>query len=136
MQAVRSPIYTIGRGSCASMAAVLLSAGAAGHRYAFPNCCFMLHLIKAQAQGDHHQRATMEKVFREYEKRIAEIIIRHCRKGMTPEQILNEWGEERELWMFAEEAVNYGLIDTVITPEIYRQDILSTAPEDHGLVRG
>lgn len=126
MQVVRSPIYTIGRGSCASMAAILLAAGAAGHRYAFPNCCFMLHLAKAQAQGDRHQREKMEKVFREYDKRIAEIIIRHCRKNnMTPEQVLGEWDEERELWMFAEEAVSYGLIDQVVTPEIYRQDILS-----------
>lgn len=124
MQIVKSPVYTIGRGTCASMAAILLSAGAAGHRYALPNCCFMLHLSKAQAQGDRRKRERMERVFREYEKRIAEIIIRHCQKNMTPDQVLDEWDEERELWMFAGEAVNYGLIDKVITPEVYTQEIL------------
>lgn len=125
MQALRSPVYTIGRGKCASMAAILLASGAPGHRYAFPNCVAMLHLSWGTAQGTGPLRKKREKYFEECDSRLAEIIIRHCKKeGRTAAEILDEWSDEKEMWMFPSEAREYGLIDTIITPEIYRREIL------------
>lgn len=125
MQAIRSPVYTIGRASCASMAAVLLASGAPGHRYAFPNCVLMLHMGRGgAASGDRKEREVREKNIQEYERRIADIIRRHCGKNQSANDILREWFEESELWMFADKALEYGLIDKIITPEIYREELL------------
>ena len=124
MQSLRSPVYTIGRGTCASMAAILLVSGAPGRRYAFPNCSLMLHMARGAASGDRKEREAREKNLREYEERIADIIRRHCAKSQSTDEILREWFEESELWMFAEKALEYGLIDKVITPEVYREEIV------------
>lgn len=124
MQSIRSPVYTIGRGTCASMAAVLLAAGAAGHRYAFPNCAMMLHLARGESQGTRQERERREKVLQQYEQRVAALIIKHCRKqDQDVEHVLSEWREESELWMFPHAAVTYGLVDKIITPEIFSQEI-------------
>lgn len=120
MQSIRAPVYTIGM-SCASMAAILLSAGRDGHRYAFPHCALMLHMGWGNAQGRGQERKKREKWLDKCDQKLAEIIIKHCKKeGYTAQQILDEWDEERELWMYAEDAREYGLIDHVITPEIYQ----------------
>ncbi len=125
MQSLRSPVYTVGRGNCSSMAAVLLASGMAEHRYAFANCIMMLHLSRGEARGDYRERARMELVLREYEKRVAGVIIKHCGKtDKSPEQILEEWADKNELWMFPEQALEYGLIDKIITPEVFSQEIM------------
>ncbi|MBI2640841.1 MAG: ATP-dependent Clp protease proteolytic subunit [Candidatus Sungbacteria bacterium] len=124
MQCVRAPVFTIGRSMCASMAAVILAAGREGHRYAFPNCTMMLHLGWGGSEGRGKERKKREKWLDACDERLARIIIKHCKKvDLTPQQIIEEWDEERELWMFPEQAIDYGLIDKVVTPEIYRAEL-------------
>lgn len=111
MQAIESDVITVCCGQAASMGAVLLTAGARGKRYAWPYARIMIHqpLIHGQMRGP----ATDIQIQAEEMLRIrgvtSEILARHS--GKTFEQI--EADTERDNFMSAEEAAQYGLIDSV-----------------------
>ncbi len=110
MQYIRSPVSTLCIGQAASMGSLLLCAGAKGKRYATPNSRVMVHQPSGGAQG---QAADIEIQAREIltlRKRLNEIYVRHT--GQTLESI--EGKLERDSYMSAEEARDYGLIDQVV----------------------
>ncbi len=110
MQSVRAPVSTIAVGRAASMATVLLTAGAAGRRYALPHATIHLHQPLGGVQG---QAADIEIAAREILRMrdlMERILMRHTR--LTAEQIARF--TDRDFYMTPEQAVEYGLIDRVL----------------------
>jgi len=110
MQYVKPEVSTICVGFAASMAALLLSAGAKGKRYALPNSRVMIHQPLGGAEG---QASDIEIQAREI-LRLREvtngIIARHT--GKSIEQVAQD--VDRNYWMSAEEAKAYGIVDEII----------------------
>ena len=110
MQYVRSPVSTVCIGQAASMGSLLLCAGAKEKRYALPNARIMVHQPSGGAQG---QAADIEIQAREIlalRHRLNEIYVRHT--GQPIDVI--ERKLERDSFMSAEEARDFGLVDTVV----------------------
>jgi ATP-dependent Clp protease protease subunit len=110
MQFIRSPVSTVCVGQAASMGSLLLSAGAAGKRYALPNSRIMVHQPSGGAQG---QAADIEIQAREIltlRHRLNEIYQKHT--GQTLASI--EAKLERDSYMSAEEARVFGIVDEVV----------------------
>jgi ATP-dependent Clp protease protease subunit len=110
MQYIRSPVSTVCIGQAASMGSLLLCAGAKGKRYALPNSRIMVHQPSGGAQG---QAADIEIQAREILKlrqRLNEIYVKHT--GQPIEAI--EKKLDRDSYMSAEEARDFGLIDHVV----------------------
>ena len=110
MQYIRSPVSTLCIGQAASMGSLLLCAGATGKRFATPNSRIMVHQPSGGAQG---QAADIEIQAREIlllRHRLNEIYVRHT--GQTLEAI--EGKLERDSYMSAEEARDFGLVDQVV----------------------
>ena len=110
MQWVTSPIATICVGLAASMGSVLLAAGANGKRGALPNSRIMLHQPLGGAQGQASDIEIQAKEIMWLKKRLYEILAHHT--GKTVETIEND--ADRDYWLSAEEAKEYGLIDNVL----------------------
>ena len=111
MQLVCSDVATICTGLAASMGAVLLTAGAAGKRSALPHSRVMIHQPLGGAQG---QAADIEITAREILKtrrELYEILSHHS--GVPVKKL--EKDADRDYWLTAAEAKNYGLIDEVLT---------------------
>lgn len=111
MQQIRPDVVTICFGLAASMGAFLLTAGAPGKRMALPNSRIMIHQPLGGAQG---QAIDIEIQAREilYHKRTLNQLLAH-HTGQSLEKI--EADTERDFFMSAAEAKDYGLIDQVIT---------------------
>jgi ATP-dependent Clp protease, protease subunit len=110
MQYIRSPVSTVCIGQAASMGSLLLCAGAKGKRYALPNSRIMVHQPSGGAQG---QAADIEIQAREILKlrqRLNEIYVKHT--GQPIEAI--EKKLDRDSYMSAEEARDFGLVDHVV----------------------
>jgi len=111
MQYVRPEISTVCTGIAASMAAVLLCAGSAGSRIALPHSRVMIHQPLGGAQGQASDIAIVAKQILKIKNELYEIMSKHS--GQPVSKI--EEDSDRDYWMIAEEAKNYGLIDQVIT---------------------
>jgi ATP-dependent Clp protease protease subunit len=110
MQYIRSPVSTVCIGQAASMGSLLLCAGAKAKRYALPNSRIMVHQPSGGAQG---QAADIEIQAREILKlrqRLNEIYVKHT--GQPIEAI--ERKLDRDSYMSAEEARDFGLVDHVV----------------------
>jgi ATP-dependent Clp protease protease subunit len=111
MQFIKPDVSTLCIGQAASAAALLLCAGAAGKRYCLPNSRVMIH----QPLGGYRGQATdIEIHAREtlaVRERLNCIMGKHCQK--SPEQIMRD--TERDNFMSASQAVEYGLIDKILT---------------------
>ena len=110
MQFVSCDVATYCIGQAASMGAVLLAAGAAGKRYALPNARIMIHQPLAGMQGTAEEISIHAKEFKRIKQKLNEILIKHSGQSLT--QI--ERDTDRDRFMSAEEAVEYGLIDKAI----------------------
>ena len=110
MQYVKCDVATICVGMAASMGAFLLSSGAKGKRLALPNAEIMIHQPSAGTQGKVTDMEIDVEHFLKIKQRINKILADNT--GKTPEQIKSD--SERDNWMTAEEAKEYGLIDKVI----------------------
>jgi len=111
MQYLKSDVSTICMGMAASMGAFLLAAGTKGKRYALPNSRIMIHQPSGGAQG---QAADMEIHAREILKtrdRLNQLLAEST--GQTVKKIGKD--SDRDYFMTAEEAVEYGLVDRVIS---------------------
>ena len=110
MQYISSDVATICTGMAASMAAVLLTAGEKGKRTALPHSRVMIHQPMGGAEG---QASDIEIVTREILKlreELYEIIATHS--GNPIERIRKD--SDRDYWMTAQEALEYGMIDEVL----------------------
>ena len=111
MQYIKPDVATICMGQAASMAAVLLAAGASGKRSSLPNARILLHQVMG---GVHGQAADIEihaKEILKVKRQLNEILVKHT--GKTLEQI--EKDTDRDYFMNAVEARDYGIIDEVIS---------------------
>ena len=110
MQFVTCDVATYCIGQAASMGAVLLTAGAAGKRFALPNARIMIHQPLAGMQGTAEDIMIHAKELRRIKDRMNKILIQHT--GHPLEKI--EEDTDRDCFMTAEEAKDYHLIDEVI----------------------
>ncbi len=117
MQFISCPVATYCIGQCASMGAVLLTAGTRGKRFALPNARIMIHQPLAGLEGTAEEIEIHVKELRRIKERINNILIRHT--GHPLEKI--EADTDRDKFMSAEEAQEYGLIDQVIERMPHRQ---------------
>lgn len=113
MQIIKPDVATICVGQAASMGAVLLAGGAKGKRYALPNARMMIHQGSAGFQGTPSDIDIQAKEVLRYKALLNQILSKHT--GQTVEQV--EKDTDRDYYMSAKEACEYGLIDEVIERE-------------------
>ncbi len=110
MQFVKPVVNTYCVGQAASMAAVLLAAGAKGKRYALPHSRIMLHQPWGGTQGTATDINIHAREIIRLKEKIEEILVKHT--GQLMERIKND--TERDYFMSADEALSYGIVDKVI----------------------
>lgn len=110
MQFINSDVSTICTGMAASMAAVLLVAGAEGKRSALPHSRVMIHQPMGGAQGQASDIEITAREIQKYKKELYTIIANHSHN--TYEKV---WADsDRDYWMTSQEALEYGMIDKVL----------------------
>ena len=110
MQYIRSPVSTVCIGMAASMGSLLLTAGAKGKRYALPNARIMVHQPSGGAQGQATDIEIQAREILTLRKRLNDIYVHHT--GQPLEAI--ERTLERDTYMSAQEAMEFGLVDEVV----------------------
>jgi len=113
MQYVKPPVSTICLGFTASMAAVILAAGSKGKRYSLPNAELLLHQVAGGVSGEAVEIEITAKQIVKIKQRINRILAFHTNQPL--ERI--ERDTDRDFYLTAEEAKEYGLIDEIISPE-------------------
>ncbi len=111
IQFMRAPVSTICMGMAASMGAVLLAAGTSGRRSSLPNSRIMIHQPSGGSQGTAADIEIQAKEIIYARERINEILAQHTNQPL--ERITDD--ADRDRFMSPAEAVEYGLIDTIIT---------------------
>ena len=110
MNYVKPDISTICVGLAASMGAVLLSAGTKGKRYALPNAEIMIHQPLGGAQGQASDIKIQADWMMKTKERLSHILAENTGKDLS----IIEQDTDRDNFMYADEAVEYGLIDRVL----------------------
>lgn len=110
MQYIRCPVSTVCIGQAASMGSLLLTAGEKGQRYALPNARIMVHQPSGGAQGQATDIEIQAREILALRQRLNEIYVRHT--GQTIDAI--ERKLERDSYLSAEEARDFGLVDEVV----------------------
>ncbi|NLS96350.1 MAG: ATP-dependent Clp protease proteolytic subunit [Planctomycetaceae bacterium] len=110
MQFITCDVATYCVGQCASMGAVLLTAGAPGKRKALPNSRIMIHQPMAGMEGTAEDIMIHAKEFRKIKDKLNGILIKHTGRSLAE----IEKDTDRDRFMSADEACAYGLIDEVI----------------------
>jgi len=113
MRHVKCPVATTCVGLAASMGTALLAGGTKGKRFAMPNARIMIHQTSGGYRGTMADaRIYLEEMGRMFEKYV-EIISQQT--GRDPDQVRKDC--DRDYWMSAEQAVEYGLVDAIIDPK-------------------
>ena len=123
MNYIKCDVSTICLGECASMGAVLLSAGAKGKRYCLPNSMVLIHQPSGGAQGQQTEIQIVADFMRKTRDRLNNILASNT--GQPLEVI--ERDTERDNYMTVEEAMAYGLVDKVIVDRTTLSDSNSEA---------
>lgn len=110
MQYIKSPVSTICIGMAASMASVLLAAGEPGKRFALPNSEVMIHQVMGGTEGQASDIKIHANHILKTKDRLNKIISTHTGKKAD----IVEKDSDRDYYMSAEEAKNYGIIDKII----------------------
>jgi ATP-dependent Clp protease protease subunit len=110
MQYIRAPVSTVCIGQAASMGSLLLAAGAKDKRFALPNSRIMVHQPSGGAQGQATDIEIQAREILKLRQRLNEIYVKHT--GQPIEAI--ERKLERDTYMSAEEARDFGLVDQVV----------------------
>ncbi len=113
MNHIKPDVSTICVGIAASAAAVLLSSGAKGKRFALPNSEVMIHQVMGGAEGQASDIEIVAKHILKTKERLNKILAKNT--GKTPDQI--EKDSDRDYYMSADEAKKYGVIDEIISPK-------------------
>jgi len=114
MQFIKPDVSTICVGQAASMGAILLAGGTKGKRYSLPNSRIMIHQPISGFQGQASDIDIQAKEILKLRQRLNEILSTHT--GKSEQQIASD--TDRDNFMKASEALEYGLIDTVLTKRI------------------
>lgn len=110
MRHVDAPVHTYAVGVTASMGTVLLASGDAGHRYALPHATVHMHPAGGSAQGYAPDVEIQYKELKRVEDLLHRLLAEHT--GQTVEQIAADF--ERDRFMTAKDAVDYGLVDQIL----------------------
>ena len=110
MNYVSSDIITINTGMAASMGSILLGAGTKGKRYTLPSSRVMLHQVSTGAEGNIQDIRRSIAEGEKYNNKLFGLLGQYTNKD--PEQVMKD--AERDLWLSAEEAVEYGIVDNII----------------------
>lgn len=110
MQHVQPPVHTICLGMAASMGAVLLAAGEAGHRSALPHSKVMIHQVLGGAEGQASDIKIQSDEIQRLKNLLNEILAQHTGKPLAE----IERDTDRDFYLTAEKAVTYGLVDAVV----------------------
>jgi len=110
MQYVKAPIVTMCIGQAASMGAVLLAGGTQGKRYALPHSRILIHQPLGGAQGQATDIDIQAREILRIREEINKIFTKHT--GQSIEKISAD--TERDFYMTAEQALNYGIIDKIV----------------------
>jgi len=110
MQYVKPDVSTICMGQAASAAALLLAAGSKGKRFSLPNTNILIHQPMGGARGQASDVGIQARQILKIKDRLNDIFVKHT--GQPKEKV--EKDTDRDFYMTAEEAKNYGIIDEVI----------------------
>jgi len=122
MQFIRPPVSTLCMGQAASMGSLLLTAGATGHRFALPNARIMVHQPSGGFQGQASDIERHAQDIIKMKRRLNEIYVQHTGRDYD----IIERTLDRDHFMSAQEAKDFGLIDEVIE----KRDETGAADED------
>jgi len=112
MQFIKPDVHTIVMGQACSMGSLLATAGAPGKRVVLPNARHMIHQPSGGARGPATDMLIQVEEILAMKKQLTEIYVRHNSAGKTFEQFSADM--ERDNFMSAEQAVEYGLADRII----------------------
>ena len=113
MQFIRPDVATYVMGQACSMGSLLATAGAKGKRYMLPNARHMIHQPSGGARGQATDMQIQVEEIIKMKKTLTEIYVKHNSRGKTFAQMTADM--ERDKFMSAEEALDYGLIDKILT---------------------
>ncbi len=113
MQFIKPSVSTYVMGQACSMGSLLATAGAKGKRFMLPNARHMIHQPSGGARGQATDMQIQVEEILKMKKSLTDIYVKHNSKGKTFAQFSHDM--ERDKFMSAEEALDYGLIDKIIT---------------------
>ena len=113
MQFIKPDVQTIVMGQACSMGSLLAQAGAAGKRKMLPNARHMIHQPSGGARGQATDMLIQVEEILKMKKNLTEIYVKHNSRSKTYEQILADM--ERDKFMSAQEALDYGLVDEIVS---------------------
>ncbi|MBL6910909.1 MAG: ATP-dependent Clp protease proteolytic subunit [Pirellulales bacterium] len=112
MQFIKSPVHTIVMGQACSMGSFLAQAGEPGHRLMLPHARHMIHQPSGGARGMASDIEISYKEIMHYKKMLTELYVKHNTKDKTYKDF--EKDMDRDTFMSAQEALDYGLIDRIV----------------------
>jgi ATP-dependent Clp protease protease subunit len=119
MQYIKPEVNTVCMGMAASAAAVILAGGAPGKRFALPHARVMLHQPHGGTQGQASDIEIQARLIVQMREQLNRILAEHTHQ--TYEKVSSD--TERDFWMIAEEARNYGIVDAILT----RRELVAVA---------
>jgi ATP-dependent Clp protease protease subunit len=111
MQYIKPDVNTVCMGMAASAAAVILAGGTPGKRFALPHARVMLHQPHGGAQGQATDIEIQARLIVQMREQLNRILADHT--GQSYEKVSQD--TERDFWMIAEDAVTYGVVDSILT---------------------
>ena len=118
MQYIKPDVSTLCMGQAASMGALLLAAGAAGKRFSLPHSRILIHQVSGGAQGQATDIEIHAREILDTRQKLNEILAHHT--GQPVEKVAVD--TERDYFMSGEKAVDYGLVDRVITKREIKEE--------------
>jgi ATP-dependent Clp protease, protease subunit len=112
IQFIKPDVATYVMGQACSMGSLLAQAGAKGKRYMLPNARHMIHQPSGGARGQATDIQIQAREIQKMKENLTQIYVKHNSKGKTYEQFAADM--ERDYFMSAQEALDYGLVDKVI----------------------
>ena len=112
MQFIKSPVHTMVMGQACSMGSFLAQAGEPGHRLMLPHARHMIHQPSGGARGMASDIEISYKEIMHYKTMLTELYVKHNTKGKTYKDF--EKDMDRDTFMSASEALEYGLIDRIV----------------------
>jgi len=112
MQLVKCPVETYVMGQACSMGSLLAQAGEAGRRFVLPNARHMIHQPSGGARGQATDMEIQVREILEMKRNLTNIYVKHNSKGKTFDEFARDM--ERDNFMSAQQAVDYGLADQII----------------------
>jgi ATP-dependent Clp protease protease subunit len=113
MQYIKPDVVTIGMGMIASMGSLLHQSGAPGKRMLLPNCSVMVHQPSGGTRGQATDMLIQVEEILKMKKRLTQIYVDHNTKGKTFDELTKAM--DRDNYLTAQEAIDFGLADEIIT---------------------